>query len=306
MSETHSAPRGDIQVTVTILDTSSELTTDFLAQELPGGFQELGTTDSDRIQLRFFLKESELESFRLKWQRFHQDSFGVAAPAFETAFIAETDWQERFRRETKPVVVADTILVRPTWVERESCITPAIETEIVIDPKMAFGVGSHQTTKLAMCALKETLKPGHRVTENKVADIGCGSLILSILAAKLGAGYVKAVDTDPLAIENSLENRRLNQVEESVEVLHGSTERFTDEHGKYEQYDIVVANIISQILLSLLDDLLQIVKADGVLILSGIQESQSQEMQGALRSAGVKDWKKSTDGEWVAYTCSFT
>jgi len=295
MSDSHSAPPGDIQVTVTVLGTSSELTTDFLAQELPGGFQELGKTDSGRTQLRFFLKESELESFRLKWERFYQDSFGAAAPAFETTFIAETDWQERFRRETKPVVVADTILVRPTWVERNSCMTPAIKTEIVIDPKMAFGVGSHETTKLAMCALKETIAGGE-----KVADIGCGSLILSILAAKLGATNVKAVDTDPLAIENSIENRRLNHVEDKVDVAHGSTDRFS---GEDKRYGIVVANIISQILLRLLDDMLALVKDNGQLILSGIQTTQTQDIESALRHRGVTDWRMASDGEWVAYTC---
>jgi len=262
-----SASTGDIQVTVTIPPTAVELTTDFLAQELANGFQELTDTDSAEKRLRFFLKESALESFRLKWERFFHGAFESVAPTFETEFIAEVDWQERFRRETKPVVIAGSILVHPTWTD--PFITQEISTVIAIDPKMAFGVGSHETTKLAMCALKESICGGE-----EVADIGCGSLILSILAAKLGAGHVKAVDTDPLAIENSRENCQLNHVEDKIDIAHGSTERFAGEDGSY---DIVVANIISQILLRLLDDMLALVKDNGKLILSGIQTIQRQE-----------------------------
>jgi len=295
MRASEKLPAGDVQLTVSVSFSQIDPVIEFLAQELPAGFQELESTDSRSLQLRFFLKEPATRRFRLKWEGFYHATFGIDAPVFDTAFIAETDWQARFRQETKAVIVAGSILVRPTWVERDTVITPAITTEIVIDPKMAFGVGSHATTTLAMCALKEKVKSGQRV-----ADIGCGSLILSILAAKLGAGFVKAVDNDPLAFENSLENRRLNQVEDKVEVLFGSPELLAGENGSY---DIVVANIISQILISLLDDMLLLLRHNGALILSGILESQAPEIESALQERGVTAWRKTQDGEWIGYTC---
>jgi ribosomal protein L11 methyltransferase len=285
---------GHSQITVTIAKSEYDLVNNFLVEHLSEGFQELDC-DGSQVTLRFYSAESAVDQFREAWNSFYQNTFSAPAPEFAIEFIQEIDWQERFRRETKAVIIADSILVRPTWVERESVQAPSITTDIVIDPKMAFGVGSHETTKLAMCALKDTLKPGMRV-----ADIGCGSLILSILAAKLGASYVKAVDNDPVAIENSRENCRLNGVSESVVIALSSTDVFSSEKGSY---DIVVANIISKILLELLGDLVQLVSDSGTLILSGITKPDAPTIESALVGYGVTNWSQASDGEWVSYTC---
>ncbi len=295
MNTSDSAQAGHSQITASIARSEYGLVNDFLQRRLSDGFQELGSSDS-QVTLRFYLSESEVGKFREIWISFYQDTLSTPAPEFAIEFIPEIDWQEKFRRETKAVIIADTILVRPTWVERESIQVPTITTDIVIDPKMAFGVGSHETTKLAMCALKDTLKPGMRV-----ADVGCGSLILSILAVKLGASFVKAVDNDPVAIENSKENCRLNGVSENAEIALGSTDVFSGEAGSY---DIVVANMISRILLEILSDLVQLVSQSGTLILSGITKPDTKSIENALRECGVTNWSKASDGEWVSYTCS--
>ncbi len=296
MSDSNAKVDGYSQITICIDSSQSELFTDFLTTELPAGFQEIDSKDASLAKLRFYLDESLVDSFRARAEEFVQERFSESCPEFEVEFVANIDWQEKFRRETKAVIVADTVLVRPTWVERESVDAPDVKIDIVIDPKMAFGVGSHETTQLAMCALKDAVKPGQRV-----ADIGCGSLILSILAAKLGASYVKAVDNDPVAIVNGKENQRLNNVSDTVEISCGSTDSYSSEHGTY---NIVVANIISKILLELLDDLLKIVKSDGMLILSGIMQFDAQEIESALRARGVMSWSQSQQGAWVCYCCS--
>ncbi len=289
---------GQAQITVSIDVSHSELVTDFITEAIPAGFQEIDTTDSQTRVLRFYLSESSVDSFRIAWRRFYQSAFSLPAPALEIDFVSDIDWQERFRRETKAVIVADSILVRPTWVERESVNVTGVTIDIVIDPKMAFGVGSHETTQLAMCALKNNVREGQRV-----ADIGCGSSILSILAVKLGAAYVKAIDNDPVAIENSNENLRLNQVGDKVEIALGSMDVISEENGSY---DVVVANIIIHKLLNLLADLVKLVKSNGTLILSGVMERDAQIFETAMRELGVTTWQQSRQGEWVCYVCSPT
>lgn len=198
------------------------------------------------------------------------------------------DWIEAYRAGIKPVRCG-TFYVRPSW---EAPQEDAID--LVIDPALAFGSGSHETTASCLEALGNYVQRG-----DYVADIGCGSGILGIAAAKLGA-LVDACDTDPLAVESARKNFQINHAEYRT-VLQGSAAGFSD------TYDLVAANIVADILVLIAKDLKRLIKPGGLLILSGILAKNIDSVKTAyatlhlLETVAANEWRtliyrKETDG----------
>ena len=196
----------------------------------------------------------------------------------------EEDWANTWKQYYKPSKVGEKIVVKPIWEEYEQK-----EGELVVnlDPGMAFGTGTHETTRMCIQALEKYVKE-----ESTVFDVGCGSGILAIAAAKLGAKLAVGVDLDPVAVESSIENVGYNNLN-NIEILHGNLVEVID--GKS---DIVVANILAEIICILTDDVKRVMKDGGVFITSGIINDRVDMVCEKLEATGFEVIEKNRDGEW--------
>lgn len=196
----------------------------------------------------------------------------------------EEDWANTWKQYYKPSKVGEKIVVKPIWEEYE-----AKDGELVVDldPGMAFGTGTHETTRMCIQALERYVKE-----ESTVFDVGCGSGILAIAAAKLGAKLAVGVDLDPVAVESSIENVGYNNLK-NIEILHGNLVEVID--GKA---DIVVANILAEIICILTDDVKRVLKDGGVFITSGIIHDRVDMVCEKLEATGFEVIEKNRDGEW--------
>jgi ribosomal protein L11 methyltransferase len=178
------------------------------------------------------------------------------APSFSLGRIEDADWVRASQAQFRPVEIGSRLWVGPSWRE-----PPAARIAIRLDPGLAFGTGSHPTTKLVLKFLEKSIQGGERVL-----DYGCGSGILAIAAAKLGAGEVDAVDLDPQAVETTAANARANGV-----VVHAAA----PESLAPGRYEIVLSNILAQPLIILAPLLAARAKPRARLALSGVLESQA-------------------------------
>lgn len=196
----------------------------------------------------------------------------------------EEDWANTWKQYYKPSKVGEKIVVKPIWEEYEQK-----EGELVVnlDPGMAFGTGTHETTRMCIQALEKYVKE-----ESTVFDVGCGSGILAIAAAKLGAKLAVGVDLDPVAVESSIENVGYNNLN-NIEILHGNLVEVID--GKA---DIIVANILAEIICILTDDVKRVMKDCGVFITSGIIHDRVDMVCEKLEATGFEVIEKNRDGEW--------
>lgn len=196
----------------------------------------------------------------------------------------EEDWANTWKQYYKPSKVGEKIVVKPIWEEYE-----AKDGELVVDldPGMAFGTGTHETTRMCIQALERYVKE-----ESTVFDVGCGSGILAIAAAKLGAKLAVGVDLDPVAVESSIENVGYNNLN-NIEILHGNLVEVID--GKA---DIVVANILAEIICILTDDVKRVLKDGGIFITSGIIHDRVDMVCEKLEATGFEVIEKNRDGEW--------
>ncbi|WP_250675070.1 50S ribosomal protein L11 methyltransferase [Paraclostridium ghonii] len=211
----------------------------------------------------------------------------VGEAVVELSQVDEEDWANEWKNYYKPTKIGEKIVVKPTWEEYEATDTDLI---IELDPGMAFGTGTHETTSMCIRELEKYARE-----DSKVFDIGCGSGILAIAAAKLGAKNVLAIDLDEVAVKVSKENIELNKVEGSVNALHGNLmEVVTD------KADIVVANIIADIIKILAKDIKQFMKDDAVFISSGIIHAKVDEVKESLTQNGLEIVHVESLGEWNA------
>jgi len=177
-------------------------------------------------------------------------------------------------------------VIKPPWQEHKS--QPG-EVVIELDPGMAFGTGLHPTTQMCLQALEEHLGPGA-----KVLDLGTGSGILAIAAAKLGAGYVLALDNDPLAVRAAQANVQSNGVQNIVSVELGSLDKATD------RFDLLFVNILARVIIELAGQgLMDRVRPTGLLIAAGIIEEQEAEVTAALREQGLEIVERRQEKDWV-------
>jgi len=199
----------------------------------------------------------------------------------------EEEWANEWKKYYHPVRVTDRLTIKPSWEEYEPA---AGELIIELDPGMAFGTGTHPTTNLCLKVVESVLREG-----DTMVDVGCGTAILSIAAAKLGAGAVLALDLDPVAVGVAQENVAMNGVQEVVTVRANDLLK-----GVEDTYDVVVANILAEIILLMIDSAKQVLKPSGTFITSGIIKDKADTVQNALEQAGFAVQEKIQDGDWVA------
>ncbi len=199
-------------------------------------------------------------------------------------------WQERYQ----PIPVGDRLIVVPSWLEN-----PIPERiPIYIDPGMAFGSGTHETTRLSLALLEMSLTDK---SHTELIDVGCGSGILSIAAAKLGVKRILGVDTDAEAVRVSRENAKKNNVNKTSNFHQGSVQEILSEKFSLPRASLVIANIIAPILEELFEEGLgEIVTSEGQLVLSGILEKQLPAILNCLEQSGFMFRNTLRQGEWAA------
>jgi len=196
------------------------------------------------------------------------------------------DWKERWKTFFHRTHIGQRLVVRPPWEEPSP---DPDDIDIVIEPGMAFGTGLHETTRLCAQVLEQTLQ-----ANQEILDVGCGSGILSIIAVKLGASRVSAIDIDPDSVTATIDNSTRNNVEECITVSTSPLAQLQ------ETFDLVVANILSHILLNLAHDLARTVRANGQLLLSGILVDQATNVANKFGDLGLELQAQVVDGDWVA------
>lgn len=201
--------------------------------------------------------------------------------------LKEEDWETAWKAYFKPIRIGRNFLVKPTW---EQVDAGSEDVVLELDPGMAFGTGTHPTTTLCLKALEDIIRPGQMVF-----DLGTGSGILAIAAAKLGA-KVEAVDLDSVAIKVAQENVTLNKVNDQVRVLRGDLGTVLS-----GQADLVIANIIADVILMLLPDLKRLLRKDGEFLASGIIDNRADEVEAALVKAGCKIVERVEDAGWILF-----
>ena len=211
--------------------------------------------------------------------------------------LREEDWAEAWKANYN-LERAGRIVVRPAW--REYQAQPG-ETVISLDPGMAFGTGQHPTTRMCLLALQQGTGSRQQLEERELAgrdvlDLGCGSGILAIAAAALGAESCLAVDIEEQAVAASLANAALNDFEERIDVRLGSV----DAVPAGSTFDLVLANINAATIIALARDIYGLVKPGGRLIASGIIAERAAACEEALLAAGFSVRQRMTEGEWRA------
>lgn len=201
--------------------------------------------------------------------------------------IQEADWAEEWRSGFSPQKIGDRVVVAPTWVE---IVPEPSEVLIRLDPGMAFGTGQHPTTRLSIRLLEKTIK-GNEL----LADIGAGSGILSIAAAKLGASSIDAVDLDETTLPVASNNFQINDVESVIHLQAGN-----GLDACSGEYDVIIANILTKVLLPMIPKFSRFLNARGVVILSGIMQQEVAQVVKALKLHQLSPINIEQDEEWVA------
>ncbi|MBF0371405.1 MAG: 50S ribosomal protein L11 methyltransferase [Magnetococcales bacterium] len=201
--------------------------------------------------------------------------------------LADQDWQESWKRHFKPQIIGNRLLVLPSWLSQPA---DTLDRLIIhMDPEMAFGSGSHESTRGCLEALERC---AHQGGLTSLLDLGTGSGILAIAGVLLGADQVTATDFDPIAVETSQKNGRINQVADKMEVLLTSD-------VPPGPFQTIVANILAPVLIDKAGEISHSLLPGGSLILSGILETQATEVCEAYRAHGFVNIEIFHLGEWV-------
>ena len=243
--------------------------------------------DKTTVSVSVFIPEeknlAECRSFAI--ERF--GTLGIDA-VISVEGINEDDWAESWKQYYKPIPLGKVTIV-PAW---EEYTARKDETVIRMDPGMAFGTGTHETTRLVIRLMQE-----HSLVGKEVLDIGCGSGILSICASKLGAKSCNAYDIDPVAVKVTRENAKdggCDNITAGVSDLLSGVER------KTEGYDVCFANIVADIIVRMLPDIRPYLKEDAPIILSGIIEPSADMVRQKVYECGFSIVKEEKENDWVA------
>lgn len=214
------------------------------------------------------------------------------APELSTEIIADPDWGEQWKKYFKPLRVSRDIVIKPTW-ERYTPLGHDIVIEI--DPGMAFGTGQHASTRMCLEVLEDLLLSKRSPEPLNVLDVGTGTGILGIACAKLGAEQVLCVDIDPKAVEIAKENIAINKVEDRVSVEQKDISTLKD------SYNLIVANLTSNLLIKLRGILISLLHPGGYLILSGIIDQNQGDIETHFFNAPLNPQSTIREKEWVCY-----
>lgn len=267
-----------------------------LAEETYKDFEMVSTTEGT---LKIFLKDDDSTTFEdMKYDvenvlDLYREEFlsrgltdeELGSWDFELEEKKSEDWSQKWKEKWDVTHVTDKIAVVPDWIDY---VPKKGEVIIKLEPGCAFGTGTHQTTQLCMKALEKYMKPN-----DKVADIGMGSGILSILAKKLGASYVYGCDTDDTVIEVAKENAKKNGVDAIFEL--GTADKVN------EKFDFVCANILHFVLAEIMGDLKNLMKKGAIMSLSGILDEKKQMVIDAYEKENLELVEEIHQDQWTSF-----
>ncbi len=243
------------------------------------------------VNVKIFLPEDQdSESFRqrIREAMYHMNRlYPIAEPVFRK--LEDEDWATAWRKNYRPFQVGKKLWIQPSWQSADD--TTESDIVITLDPGMAFGTGLHPTTQLCLQAIEQEVRPGHRVV-----DIGTGSGILAIAAAKLGARYVVAFDKEEQAVIAARENALANNVDDSLLIFQGTLTAL-----KPQPTDFLFVNILAPVIIDMLNhsQLMNYIGDRGKAILSGIIAEQAEEVALAVVQAGGTVTESLTSGDWT-------
>jgi ribosomal protein L11 methyltransferase len=221
----------------------------------------------------------------------HLQAFGLR-PIGEltTRLVHEADWAETWKAHFPVLRVGRRLVIRPTWRRHRRAPDDVV---IALDPGMAFGTGLHPTTRLCLAAIESIGERG-LLDGARLLDVGCGSGILGIAAAKLGAAGIVGVDTDPIAVEATEANAARNGLADRITAREGSLPSGEPAFG------VVVANLIASLLIALAESLRDELRPGGTLLASGIFVDRETEVRAAFEAVDLTVTAQTAEGEWVA------
>lgn len=250
--------------------------------------EELLKKDRTKAIIHIFIspEENYREAVSFLAERFNAESIDFD---IDTSVCKNEDWENNWKAYFKPLEIGEKLLIRPVWEENYNAGSRKV---LDIEPGLAFGSGSHHTTKLCLEALENCVKEGYTVL-----DVGCGSGILSIATMLLGAKSAVGIDIDKLAVKTAKENGKLNSFNEpELTFVEGNlTDKIT---GKY---DIVVANIVADIIIQLTDNIENFLNPDGYFVTSGIIDIREQEVLAAFEKNNFEVIKRREEGGWLCF-----
>ena len=209
------------------------------------------------------------------------------APKISARTLKDGNWNEEWEKAIRPIRVSERIVIAPTWNE---CEAHSDQIVLTIDPKMSFGTGYHESTRLILRLMEKHLRPAMRVL-----DVGTGTGVLAIAALKLGAASAVAVDTDEWSYNNALENMRLNHVEDHLKIIHGEIASVPP-----STFDVILANIQRNIIEGILGEMKAQLAEKGLLLLSGLLTSDREAILKRFRDSGFSIEEEMAENEWIA------
>jgi len=249
--------------------------------------ESLGTDVTIKAYFNQEYKKEEISAVISEKLKFISQFLDIGKGTVGYSEVDEEDWATAWKKYYKPFKISKSVVIKPSWEEYES-----MPGEIIVemDPGMAFGTGTHETTRLCSQLLEEYVAKG-----STVIDVGCGTGILSIIAVKLGAGRVTAIDIDEVAVRVAKENCAINGVLDKIEVKKGVLADL-----EAQKADIIVANIIADVIIDI-SPLVPTYLADGgVLITSGIIRERKDDVIKAYTNLSFEFVSMQEMGEWVA------
>ncbi|AOM82580.1 50S ribosomal protein L11 methyltransferase [Salisediminibacterium beveridgei] len=253
----------------------------------PDDYPEEGVLVKGYLPVNSFLSET-VEQIKLSVNHLSQFNINLGQNKVTVSEVNEEDWATAWKKYYKPVKVSRRITITPTWENYQ----PVHDEELVIelDPGMAFGTGTHPTTVMCIQLLEQCVKEGDLVT-----DVGCGTGVLSIAAAKLGGTQIDALDLDEVAVQSATVNSELNKVDQRVQVRKGNLL----DNGRSGQ-DVIVANILAEVIVTFTEDAFRLTRPGGTFIVSGIIGQKRDMVKDALKQAGWRILESLEMEDWVA------
>jgi len=294
-----------LEVSLTVSGEAAEAVADVFARFAPGGVvheaTQIEVTPDDKgrpvgpVIVRAYLPADEgLAAARAQLEEalWHLGQI-LPLPQPQYRPVAEADWSEAWKADFKPIRIGKRLVIVPAWLNPP--LAPD-DVPIRLDPGMAFGTGTHPTTQLCLAAIERHLQPG-----TPVIDLGTGSGILAIAAAKLGAGPLLAVDIDDEAVRVAKENAAANGVADHIHIEKGSLAEVLAHQFGMASAPFVVANILARVIVDLLGQgLAQAVTPGGLLVVSGILASQAFEVNAALKTRDLTILAHEHIEDWTA------
>jgi ribosomal protein L11 methyltransferase len=277
-----------VEIAVDSTDASADAVSNILIEEGCGGTAVGALSVSGYLPVDDRL-EARLQSVRDRVSELPSLGLDIGAGELTVKWVNDDEWATAWKKFFKPLRVGR-VVVKPSWEEFEPREGDVI---VEIDPGMAFGTGNHPTTQLCLELLQDYVKGGE-----VVLDMGTGSGILAIAAAKLGAARVVGLDVDTVAVEAAVENVRLSGLENVISI--GREDSPSAFQGAA---DIVVANIIAKVIIEMSAELAAAVRPGGVLIASGIIQDRAEDVKSALAQSELASRETRHEGEWVAIVC---